>query len=314
MNNLTVAKRLALGFGLAFLLLLAAVALGLSRLDSVNDMMERVATQDWKKAVLANDAIDLMNGIGKSAFLLFHAADRKPLLERIEADRQAIAQKLDELEKLIYRPEGKQMLGEIRERRKAYVSSYTNVLGQIEAGRQNEASRIMASETAPALNALIDATNRLIVLQGRILEETGEAGKATYVASRNTLIGFLAVSALLFAALSVWIIRSVTRPLGGEPDEAKAAVERIAQGDLTAEIRVRAGDGTSLLSATRNMQAGLRRMVSELKANAEGVASAAGQLASSSGQVAAATAHQSEAASAMAAAVEQMTVSINHVS
>ncbi len=312
-GRLTIAKRLALGFGLAFLILLAAVVLGLSRLEAVNGMMDRIVTADWKKTVLANDAIDLMNANARESFLLFHAQDRAIVKARIAANVQTITTKLEELDKLLYKAEGKAALADIREKRKVYVASFQNVGKLIESGKEAEASKQMAGETVPALDALLDAVGRLILLQGRILEDTGKAGQDIYVASRNTLIGFIVVSALLFVALTMWIIRSVTRPLGGEPDEAKAVVEKIAQGDLTAEIGVRAGDTHSLMASMRQMQASLRKMVADLKANAEGVASAAHQLSSSSGQVATATAHQSEAASAMAAAVEEMTVSINHV-
>jgi methyl-accepting chemotaxis protein len=114
--------------------------------------------------------------------------------------------------------------------------------------------------------------------------------------------------------LTTWIIRAVTGPLGGEPDAAKAVVARIAQGDLTQDVALKPGDKDSLLAAMKHMQDALRRMIAELKSNADGVASAAQQLSTTSEQLAISSSQQSEAASSMAAAVEEMTVSINHVS
>lgn len=314
MKNLTVAKRLALGFGLLSAMLLVAIVLGLTRLGAVNDMMDRIVSTDWKKTVLANDAIDLMNANARESFLLLHVQDRGPVKQRISANVQSITAKLEELDKLLYKPEGKALLADIREKRKAYVNSFLKVGGLLDGGKDAEAARLMVGETVQNLDILLDAVNKLILLQGKILEETGEAGSATYNGARNLLMAFMGIALLAAAALATWIIRSVTGPLGGEPDEAKAVVEKIAQGDLTADIKVKAGDSSSLIAATRNMQISLRKMVADLKQNAEGVASAAQQLSSSSSQVATATAHQSEAASSMAAAVEEMTVSINHVS
>ncbi|MDP2795066.1 MAG: methyl-accepting chemotaxis protein [Sulfurisoma sp.] len=314
LGKLTVAKRLALGFGVFFVMLVIAVALGLTRLDSVNDMLERIVSKDWRKTVLANDAIGLMNANARETFLLFHVADRGPVKQRIAANVQTITAKLDELDKLLYKPAGKAALDDIRAKRKIYVASFSNARGLLEAGKEAEASRMMAAEVVPALDALLASVNALIQVQGKILEETGDAGRATHAESRIQLIVFLGIAAVAATLLSMWIIRSVTGPLGGEPDEAKAVIEKIAQGDLTSEIRVKAGDEISLMAATRRMQAGLRTMVSNLQANAEGVEGAAQQLASTSSRVATATAAQSEAASAMAAAVEEMTVSINHVS
>ncbi|MCX7174232.1 MAG: methyl-accepting chemotaxis protein [Proteobacteria bacterium] len=314
MSKMTIAKRLLLGFGMFFLMLLISVVLGLSRLDSVNDMMERIVSKDWHKAVLANDAIDLMNANARETFLLFHVTDRGPVKQRIAANVQTITAKLDELDKLLYKPEGKAALSEIREKRKIYVAAFSNAGKLLDTGKEAEASRMMSAEVVPALDALLAAASKLIQVQGKILQETADAGRATYAAAHMQLIVFLIVAAIIAAVLATWIVRSVTGPLGGEPDEAKAVVEKIAAGDLTAEIRVRAGDQRSLMAATQRMQASLRKMVGHLQENAEQVAAAAAQLASTSSQVAKATEAQSESASAMSAAVEEMTVSISHVS
>jgi methyl-accepting chemotaxis protein len=112
MKNLTVGKRLAFGFGLLSALLLGAIVLGLTQLRAVNDMMDRIVTTDWKKTVLANDASDLMNANARESFLLLLAQDqeRGPIKQRIAANVQSITAKLDELDKLLYKPEGKAML------------------------------------------------------------------------------------------------------------------------------------------------------------------------------------------------------------
>src|SRR6185369_15584141 len=109
--------------------------------------------------------------------------------------------------------------------------------------------------------------------------------------------------AALAAALSVWIVRSVTRPLGGEPEAAKLAVRRIAEGDLSFEIPLRAGDTDSLLAALAMMRKQLRQTLGEIKDDADGVSGAAKSLSVSAVQLAESTATQSEAAASMAAAV-----------
>jgi methyl-accepting chemotaxis protein len=255
-----------------------------------------------------------MNANARETFLLFMTQDRGTVKQRIAANVQTITAKLDELEKLLHKPEGKAVLAEIREKRKTYVASFSSVGKLLDAGKDAEASRVMTTETVPALNALLASVDKLIKFQGQILEDTGKESQEVYVWSRNSLILFLAFMAVVAVALAAWIIRAVTRPLGAEPDDAKAIVARIAQGDLTQEIALRQGDSDSLLSAMRHMQTSLRKLIGELKANADGVASAAHQLSSASEQLAIGTAQQSEAASSMAAAVEEMTVSINHVS
>jgi methyl-accepting chemotaxis protein len=313
-GKFTVAQRLALGFGLFFIMLLASVLIGLDRLAASDAVVDRIVAKDWQKTVLANDADDLMNANARETFLLFLAQERAATRQRIAANVQAIDAKLGALEPLLYKPEGKALLAEVRERRKAYVASFGEVARLLDEGRDAEASRRMSGETVPALNRLLEAVGRLIKVQGQILEEAGKASHEAYATARNGLFLFLAFMAVAAVLLASWIIRAVTRPLGGEPDEAKAALACIAQGDLTREIPVKAGDANSLLAAMKDMQAALKGMVGELKAHADGVAGAAQLLSATSGQLATSTSQQSEAAAGMAAAVEEMTVSINHVS
>ena len=314
LGKLTVAKRLAFGFGLFLAMLALAIYIGLARLETLNAMTERIVSKDWQKTVLANDAIDLMNANARETFLLFHTQDRAAVLARIERNKQLISDKLDALGKLLYRAEGKALLDDMRERRKAYVGAFSKVPGLLESGRESEASRIMGAEVVPALDALLASVDRLIQFQGKILEESAAEARALYEFSRTQMLIGMFVSLFIGFWLARWVVLSVVRPLGGEPDEVKDVAESIAGGDLTPELTVRAGDEHSLMAAMQKMQLSLRQMVGGLQNNAEQVASAAQQLATSSSQVAVATSAQSEASSSMAAAVEQMTVSVNHVS
>ena len=314
LGKLTVAKRLAFGFGLFLAMLALAIYIGLARLETLNAMTERIVSKDWQKTVLANDAIDLMNANARETFLLFHTQDRAAVLARVEKNKQLISDKLDALGKLIYRAEGKALLDDMRERRKAYVGAFSKVPGLLESGREGEASRIMGAEVVPALDALLASVDRLIQFQGKILDESAAEARALYEFSRTQMLIGMFVSLFIGFWLARWVVLSVVRPLGGEPDEVKEVAESIAGGDLTPELTVRSGDEHSLMAAMQKMQLSLRQMVGGLQNNAEQVASAAQQLATSSSQVAVATSAQSEASSSMAAAVEQMTVSVNHVS
>ena len=259
-KRMTTALRLTLGFGLFFVMLVVSVLLGLNRLHAVDAMIERIVTREWQKTVLANDAVDLMNANARETYLLFHVQDRGPVRQRIAENVQKITAKLAELDKLLYKPEGKAALVDISEKRKIYVASFSGVAKLLELGKEAEAVRQMTAETVPALDTLLAPVDKLIKVQGRILEDTRVESHAAYGVARNTLILFLVVAAVAAFVVATWIIRAVTRPLGGEPDEAKAVVGRIAQGDLTAEIMLNPGDEDSLLAATKRMQANLRRI------------------------------------------------------
>lgn len=313
-GKITVAKRLAVGFGTFIVLLGVVVFFGISRLDALNEITERIVTKDWRKSVLANESIDRMNEIARDSFLLLIATDRTPIQDRISANRAQITERIDALEALIYKQEAKQMLAEIRERRKAYVAAYSRLPELLDAGKTPDATRVMMSEVKPALDSLLGAMGELVRFQGKILDESAAQASAMYGAARFQMLMGLAASMVIGFLLARWVVLSVTKPLGGEPDDVRAVAERIASGDLGGKLEVRPGDQHSLIAAMDRMQASLRETVHGLQRNAEGVSCAAQQLATSASQVAIATSSQSEAAASMAAAVEEMTVSVGHVS
>jgi methyl-accepting chemotaxis protein len=84
----------------------------------------------------------------------------------------------------------------------------------------------------------------------------------------------------LALGMASWLlIRSVRRDLGGDPAQARAALIRVSQGDLTEPISTAASDTTSLLHATRSLQATLSKTVSEISQTADSVTNAARDLA-----------------------------------
>ena len=315
-RRLTTATRLSLGFGILLVFLVGIGLLGLNRLGTVERMLDRIVQVDWQKTVLANDVIDLVNAQTRDSFLLFHVPEstHPTIRARIAKRIDAISAHLDRIDGLLYLPEGREMLTQIRDKRRSYVSSFQQVSSLLETGRREDASEHMATHTTPALDELLASIDALIRLQGRILESAGEEAAASYLRARTQIFAFLALALISSILISVWIVRAVTRPLGGEPEAAKDAVERIARGDLSALIPVKEGDTHSLLAALRQMQSSLREMIGTLTANADSVASAAEQLAVASKQLAESSARQSDAATSMASAIDEMTTSIQQVS
>ncbi|WP_323003513.1 PAS domain S-box protein [Denitromonas sp.] len=261
--NLNVARRLALGFGLVLLLLVLSVILGLNRLATLNDMVERVVTRDRENVALANRALDLMNEQAQDTLLMFHEDHPSMVRARITEREVAIDATIQQLEAQLEHAPSLLLLERIREQRDGYVNSFLNVAQHLASERRDEALHSVLIDTVPRVNGLKVSIEALIGMQDRVLREMGSRSLATFDRAYQMLIAFLVLAVICAVVLSAWIIRGVIRPLGGEPEAVRAVVERIARGELDSPITLRPDDRGSLLSAMRAMQENLRHLIGE---------------------------------------------------
>lgn len=314
MTKLTTAMRLTLGFGVLLFLLITSNGLGLQRLALSDTAIDEIIDRDWRKAALISDIEGLANASTRAVMGLQYSTDRQGALKLIADNRERITTKLNELDTLVTHPEGLALMTRIRDSRQQFGESFSAVLKLIETGKDDEAARLIVSQTVPALESVLAGMDALRVFQGTLMQQAGADSRATYAASRNLLIIVLVLGSVITLALARWITLSVTRPLGGEPDAVKDIADRIAAGNLGTDITVRPGDTDSVTAAMKSMQDSLRSMAIQLSRNADALSDAARELALNASQITHSTEQQSESASAVAAAVEQVTVSIAHVS
>jgi methyl-accepting chemotaxis protein len=127
------------------------------------------------------------------------------------------------------------------------------------------------------------------------------------------LLGTLLGTAL-FSVLAVLgglpLARRITRQLGGEPEQAHAVVQAIAQGDLTVDVPVNGGDDSSLMAAMKNLRDSLSRTVQQVRQSSDHIATSAGQIASGNADLSQRTESQASSLEQTAAAMEQLTSTV----
>ncbi|MDE2440831.1 MAG: methyl-accepting chemotaxis protein [Betaproteobacteria bacterium] len=316
MPNITVAGRLGIGFSIVIALVLTVAGIGISRLAQL-DANTRIIESQVEMVGLSNGIISKTNQIAIALRNMMLAENRDDLTRQKQVvldNRVSILKDIEKLWPLVTDAHAREILDHAKAQRARYIEGQEKLIAIIEAGAAEEARRYLNSELRPILLQYQTALKDFNSYQDGLVAEAVVQAHERYSNARNLTILIVFSALVVSIGLSLWVIRSVTGPLGGEPAAAQAVLERIAEGDLTAHIPVRNNDAHSLMAATHKMQTSLRRMLTELRRNSEGVANSAQEMAAASHQVASATALQSEAASSMAAAVEEMTVSINHVS
>ncbi|MBI3140643.1 MAG: methyl-accepting chemotaxis protein [Rhodocyclales bacterium] len=308
--------RLYAGFGAVIVLFLGALGFAMKTSFDNTAELDRISADNLRAAVGLANAQNAMWQLryGVAEFMVRDADGQAKIVADEPKWAATMEESLAAYAKGERTDEEKAGLAELSEVFRKYAEARPRWFDLYRSGKTSEAAEWRAKTIFATGGATVKALTRQIELQKKVAAERAEQVAASAGRARTIMIGLAVLAFLLASGVSLWITRSVMRPLGGEPAEANAVVEKIAQGDLSAPIPVRPGDSDSLLAHMKRMQESLRDMVTGLKSSADSVAGSAQQLAISSEQVAQATGRQSEAASSMAASVEQMTVSVNHVS
>lgn len=96
----------------------------------------------------------------------------------------------------------------------------------------------------------------------------------------NMMIAGGLLASLSAAFFALWIVRSILKKMGGEPDYAAEVVQRVADGDLSITVRVKAGDNNSLLHAVKDMIRKLSGIVANIRDSTESITTASQEIAS----------------------------------
>ncbi|WP_028212970.1 methyl-accepting chemotaxis protein [Paraburkholderia mimosarum] len=160
-------------------------------------------------------------------------------------------------------------------------------------------NQVAGVDRAPA--QLLDrAAREIAATNAQVAAEAGvQAERATIVS------GVLMVVAFLLALTGgVLFSRTVTRPLG----RAVGFAREVANGDLSTDLHAHGDDETAeLLTALSKMQASLAHVVSDVRANAEGVAAASAQIAAGNQNLSSRTEEQAASLEETAASMEELT-------
>jgi methyl-accepting chemotaxis protein len=308
--NLKIGTRLGLCFAIVFVLMTILIVVGQQRLHSIGTLSDTIIDKDWIKARAASTVATTTRANSAIVMELLvnsdtsHAAELK---RQLETNKVTISTALDTLDKLIYLPEAKTLLAQIRSERVAYVQSFTKVLSLLEAGDRESASRQAIKDTMPRLTALQASVERMADIQSRLVTEHGVQVTADITMARQLMIGLGACALLMGAFCAWWVTRSITQPISHALEVAKA----VASGDLTTDIRAQHKDEAGqLLHALRDMNHSLANIVGQVRHGTTAIATASSEIASGNMDLSARTETQASALEETASSMEELTSTV----
>ncbi|MFS2025452.1 methyl-accepting chemotaxis protein [Massilia sp. CT11-137] len=169
-----------------------------------------------------------------------------------------------------------------------------------------EAAKAAQEHMRPMAVAVAEDMHGLRRLQVDAARREYERAAARYTVLRNGAAAAIALGTLAAALFGGYLIRHIYRDLGGEPAYAAAIVRRIAAGDLSGAVALRADDRRSLLAAMDSMQRSLTRTIGRIDATAVTIGAASTQVAGGSADLRGQIEEQANALRQTAASMDQV--------
>ncbi len=304
-------QKLTGAFVALMVLTLIVGSVGIYNMAKVNASTEEIAASWLPSVKVLGDMRAAANQIrrAESDHLLSSAdAERSAAEARLGEAKAFLAKRETDYGPLITSPEERAQYEDYRKALQAYLAVQERLLASSRSGSgQAEASKaLFRGESRQAFNAVLDRLAKLVSLNDRGSTTAATTAAQTYQASRWVLIALLLAGTVLAAISTVFILRDVLGTLGGEPAEARRVAQAVAQGRLDNEIRVSAGDDTSLMASIRAMQASLAQVVSVVRDGSEAVAAASSEIAQGNHDLSQRTEEQASALQQTAASMEEL--------
>ena len=307
MNQLNISTRLLLLIGTLCALLLLVGGVGLYGIGKTNDALQTV----YEDRTVPIGQLGDIEALQLGNRLAIAAALNTPTPELIAAGTATVEANIAAITRLWEAYMATKLTDEEAQLAKAFAAARKTfvqdglrpTLAALRANDLKEAQRLTVESVRPLFATAKQSLDALKRLQ---IDEAGKeytAAMARYDTVRMVSVASILV-ALLVAGLFGWrISRSITRPL----QRAAEAATRVAGGDLTVPLHAEGRDETTLLlAALAGMQDNLVRIVGEVRANAEGVATASAQIAQGNNDLSGRTEEQASALEQTAASMEQL--------
>jgi methyl-accepting chemotaxis protein len=317
-TSMKVSTRLAMSFGAMTLFLIIVAGLGIRSMGQIQNRLEHIVNVNnaesnhvtSMRATVTDRMIALRN-----LALLTEDADMRPEIQRIEVQTRKYNGHVEKLNALFASEpsttvELKALMASIME---AAQGAAPIMERAVKAGLANDnegAARILIKELRPVQRTWVEKLTELADMEEKLSTQAMAEASASYAFARNLM---LAISALAIAVAIAggWLItRSLTRQLGGEPDEAVAIASRIAAGDLATDIPLRTGDTDSMLFALKKMRDDLAVIVTQVRTGTDTIATASGQIASGNMDLSSRTEQQASSLEETASSMEELTSTV----
>ena len=285
LTDLTVGKRLGLGFALVLFLLVVVTFVGINRMSVIQERLDNVVNVNNVGTRLVIDMRALIKERSEALNTLTLLTEAEDMVKRIEGIKQlgtSYSQSESKLAALY--ASGKHqdeiaLLAKIKEHEVAAGPLITKAIDLWQANKAMEATRVLIKEIRPVQKKWTENLDELSTLTDKINTSAAEEAQSSYQNARNLMLLLGVIALAVGGGAAMVITRGLIKQLGGEPDYAATIANQIAAGNLATHIHVRRSDSTSSLVAMKAMRDSLVNIVGQVRQGTDTIAHASQEIA-----------------------------------
>jgi methyl-accepting chemotaxis protein len=308
-KNLTIGKKLGVGFGVIIVSIIILGVITLFQLNkirvNINDIDERI--DKLNNAYIAKDSIKNILATIPDFILSEHAQERENMKKLIDENSAKYKEKLEAIRKITHTEEGKKLLDNIENTIKEAVPYNNKVLELASLGKKDEAKKIYDEQVKPRTVKIFQAFDEEVAFHEKGLNKRM---KEVISLIMREIVIFIIITAIVVALgifFSTFISRSVRKPVA----ELKGVLEKVAQGDLSVDIKVESKDEIGMISQSlKDALSSIKSLIAKSKTISSSLASSSEELSATTEEISRNLKSQTERASQIASAAEEMSQTV----
>jgi methyl-accepting chemotaxis protein len=311
----TIAKRLALGFGVVLLLLLVVAVAGYWGMESVTRETVSMLRGDSKVSQLADEAKIVTLELRRYEKDTLLNMDNKPVMlgyeEKWKTQVSQLRSIVSDLGVRVASDSSKQLVAAMDREIAAYEHGVDAVVAGINDGtiKTPQQGNAKVTEVKEEIHRMEAAATELSEKHRKVMADKEET--ITAFARQTALVMFTVVLITFIVATFVTfaVSRGITRPVKAMADHLGEMAQ--GGGDLTRRIEIVSHDEVGQMANSFNsFVKKLEEIISEVRLGSDGIASAAAQVAASAASLSQGTSEQAASIEETTSSLEQMSASI----
>ncbi|WP_050461973.1 methyl-accepting chemotaxis protein [Herbaspirillum autotrophicum] len=308
--DLRISKKLLISFVLILSLTSALGIFAISRLAKVNQASTDIAT-NWLPSI--RTSLEMKTALSQIRSLqLQHVltSDSTEMTrnEKLLGDAiNTMQQKMATYATLISTPEEREIFPQLSKTLEAFLAIHKNVVATSRDGKNDDARQLLLKDGTPLYLQMFAAIDKLVKVNQDGGVQADQFAESTFQSARIMIVALMAACIVIGLIMAVWVARIVSRPLQAAVDVA----QRVADGDLTADIRSDSKDETGqLMASLKAMNDSLLKIVTEVRQGTDTIATASNEIATGNLDLSSRTEEQASSLEETASSMEELTSTV----